>query len=1291
MKRTTSAAALAAALAGLLVASPARAENDSEYARGLVKLRWYDLAERLLKKIGEQNKAEAALGWAYLYQDRGDRAPTPREQIELYEKALAAIDDFQKAAGGRHPALPDALNLRGSIMQAQGRPLDALIADPRTDAAERTQLVEKRNKIREQATAAFSDAVAKAEAAYAAALKDWREPKNDSRKTEPAKRKAWEEYVTATQMFVNKLIRDAEMQEPGGTEQKSAGKLIHTKVDEWLKRQADKYEALGDDSAGVTMYMNYALGRGYAYAGDMTNAVKNFDEVTKYDPNDFSEGPPRTYVTALKLHSMFFKADGLALGAKTEADWRNVQKAIGFELFQNMPGSDPVMAVKARILRARSQANIGDTTPAMEELYRAMEAAEKHDRENEARGRNTNLRGLVLEALARMVVEQILKGIEVPAAPDVLVRAGGLCYSQERYEEAAKCFRAAIARARKPEIMGDPQKRYDPDSELSAWLMLGNSYLRMSRANLRGSSGPTFFLEAQLAYEGALQGFFGEDGKAIPDQFAKDPRNAQAMVRVRGLLRDCANMGTAAAREERGLSPRARFNNDQYERWLDWQIKIDPDQAQERDWFKGQRLLEEARRAMEEARVLDRERKSAEAGRKRKEALDNYLAAEQVFLGLPDKSRYKGDGFYYAGMACYSAMGALGYRGHTEEDRQKAEDLAGRALKHFDEYEAWVKANPPRGTSPNPAQAAAEASQAQANRRKFLANIALTRPFIYLELGRFEDALKTAEALRGRDDLDPAQIENLHQLLFKCYTEVAIKQAEVAKIKEMLEKAEGDVNWFKAQMEKAPEQDKDRLKALYAGNSGKLSGAYDKAMKVARDKNAPEVAKLFWKKKADWLKGMIGGEDVDVPIDRLWQIGTTYYEVGEFEEARKAFERLLSKFDPEGDRVGESDEKLVFLASYDKMKEAVKPPAFPDVENMRAGRAELERIRLKTIGGEIERKTEEGLVREKVEKNYDQAVELIARFLEAHGEYDKAGNQPGEARRALEALRAELEFRLKLLKASLEISTCYVELGKQALAENRPEDAKTCFQNGLDNAEAAIKYWPKNPEVMLNKARCLVASEDKARKEEGVKVCQELRRGSPGNSELWWTASRLAAEAMIGLAKYEDARALMAPMIITSSKEDIESYWPNLVDEAVDLAVNKIKYDKDPQKALEKFVGKKVTFQELDYRPKSELEKLAELHGAIIREGRDSLKGANAELRLGLLKELVELSASGALKAAQDPPDDILLKIVNGRITSLQTLGGKSRGEANDKNAPAVKSGADKGAAGAGKAAGARE
>ena len=399
----------------------------------------------------------------------------------------------------------------------------------------------------------------------------------------------------------------------------------------------------------------------------------------------------------------------------------------------------------------------------------------------------------------------------------------------------------------------------------------------------------------------------------------------------------------------------------------------------------------------------------------------------------------------------------------------------------------------------------------------------------------------------------------------------------------------------------------------------------------------------------------------------------TFFDLGDYAKAKEKYEELL-KYDTSGDRIKVPDNKLI---SFEKLKEAVKGVDFPDVTMMRKGRQRLDGIKTAMSGGELELKEDDGsITKVPIPKDYDKAAVLIAKFLDEYKNYDQVEGKAGEARKGLEAMKEELEFRLKMLRASNEITTCYVFLGKQAQEEKRADDAKKAFQEALKNAENALKLWPKDATLLYNKGFCLLASGEPGNLEDAVKILGELRRGTRYGGELWWTATKSYVQALIDLGKHEDARAIIVQILLSTKEETIKFNWPEIKDVATGLA-EKVFPGTTGQAALTKLLGDKVPMPDFDYTPKSELEK--EVGRQIFSMNVDKKNGriseADAKFKEELLKELVQLSKDkpAMLRAAKEPPDSLMFMILNNKVRSLKNLGGVSRGEENDKFQPELK------------------
>jgi tetratricopeptide (TPR) repeat protein len=261
-----------------------------------------------------------------------------------------------------------------------------------------------------------------------------------------------------------------------------------------------------------------------------------------------------------------------------------------------------------------------------------------------------------------------------------------------------------------------------------------------------------------------------------------------------------------------------------------------------------------------------------------------------------------------------------------------------------------------------------------------------------------------------------------------------------------------------------------------------------------------------------------------------------------------------------------------------------------------------------------------------------------------------------------------------LLKASNEITTCCVALGQQALKDNKEEAAKF-FKEGMENAEAAAKYWPKDAEVLYNKAYCQLASGEKANINLAVESFRDLRQGTSDENELWWRATKGFLEGLVALGNYPDARGVLQQILLTFNQDVVTKNWPEIYEVAADLALNKMKLDSDQQKALEKFLGDKIPVPKLSYDAKSELERMIELNIRSVNDDVQNGKIAQDEgkFRVELLTEMAGLARGRKLKPSLLTLEDVYVQIKNGRIRSLVTLGGISRGAEGDQTAPPPK------------------
>jgi|GEM_PF-1524585 len=1270
---------MAAALAGVLLASPVRAENDYDHAKNLIELRWYDMAERLIKKTQERDKAEGALGQACLANGRADSTADLLQKRKLYKEALARIADFRASAAKEHQLQQECLALDAAIQQSLARTGNAIYRDRRNLKISEDELKEIQAEIRkatEEAGKNLLGGVTAAENAYAAALKDYRDSSKTGDRWEEAKRKAFNAYGEAAQNYVRVLLNNADKLDPGSKEQKEEGDKTVRFVNEWMKKQSEKYlEPISEmddrpvaEFAGMWIYMKFALGRGMALTGSVDNGGKELEKVINgIDIGDFGEGMPRQFAAHYKTKCIYYRAVAWAekaRGSKAEADWQKALNSSWHEIFAGNPGTDRVLMVKSRVLKGECEFRVGRFRDALDSLNRALEEIDRAEQEYRADQRRglrpetcQSLRFETLQVLADLVNEMRARGLDVNVSPEVLVQAALVSYRNEKYAETVGCCRDAIARARRPDIASDWSKRLSLEGEPKAWYLMGLAYLRSES-----------WIEAQLACEGALLAFWGQDGTAIPEKIRNGQPQLIEQLKAEILMR-CINNGRIAAASERQSSP-SKFNTAQVKSWLRWQARLDP--SGDIDFSEARLVYDSAVLAAEEHQALKRANKTADALRKKDEAIKLFREAEEAFLKVPDKSPSREEAIFWAAMCCYQSADLLGGQKQTEEDRKSANDLSEKALKLFGQYRTFIKDTPPRPRSSDPGARETEKRDIETRREKRLAAIDMTVPYILIGLKKYEEALTAAEKLRGLTNLDGAQQESLHQVIFKCLIELAKEHKDLQKAVDLLKRAEAEADWFKVLLDKAQGPEADRIRKNYYAMASRLGSAYDGVYKRAREANNEALARSMFEKQGVWYKVLLQ-DPANQTIDGLGRTAKIFFELGNYAAARELYEKLL-KFDTRGDGTKVADDKLM---PFDKLKEAVKGVDFPSVEMTILAKGKLDAIKTATLGGTREYKDQDGqVVKIDVPKDYDRALGLINRFLDDYKNYDTVEGKAGDARKGIEALREELEFRLKILRASNEITTCYVALGNQLIEEKKADEAKDAFQKGLANATNALKLWPRDAELIFNKAFCQVSIGDAANLSEAAKTLGDLRRGTRYGGELWWKATRAYAQALILQGQHKDAQGIIVQILLATDEEALKFNWPEVQEVATGLA-EKMFPGTTGQAALDKLLGDKVKMPDFNYTPKSEIEKEVDRQIFALRLDLKNGKVSDADLkaREELLREFVQIAKDNpaALRNAKDLPDSLIIKLQNGRLRSLKSLGGVSRGEENDRLSPELK------------------
>lgn len=1278
MRPAIRAAAGAVALCvSLAAAAPAAraAEGDFERIKALVDhdLKWLDLAEHILKKL-PQDDPETKLGYAYLYNAKGESAGKAAEKRAIFEKkALPSVEAYRKTAPKGHRLESQAISLEAAIRRNLARTYEEIIRDPSTSEADRKELIRLVNETRQEAHKGLREALEKAWKDYEKALADWRNPTTaDSKKAEEAKIKAYDSAVRATQIYLNALVKDAEAQDPGSEEQKALGKLIVACVNEFLGKHGKGWEP--EIPEGVQMSVRYFLGRGYVFAGDVAKAcTEGFDKVLEFDPEQFDEAGKK-FAIAYRRVTIYFKTLALVEVARKsgkEEDWRTAEQALLHDVFYSPP-EDP-LRIKAHILKGEILGSLGKTDASkfeqgLNELYMALEGCAKlaarrgsgDERHAEIYKQETH------EAMAELINKAGAGGVGLAVEPEVMVVAGLSLYRQQKFEEAVRCFARAVERSRG---MADLAKRLVLEGEPKAWFAMGVAYYKMER-----------YLEAQLAYEGALFGFFGdpegEDWNALPAKLVKDPKNKRLLDDLRKHLITCAGNGRAAAGRELALNSRSKFNSQRLEDWLDWEVRLDPAKREEIAYYKAVRIMEAGLSAAEEAKALERERKESQARAKRQEALDLFLKAESAFLKLPETSRKREDGIFQAGICCYQAMGVLSRKTATKDERSMKLELSERVLAHFAAYKKWVEDKPVRVSTTDPDKAREEKEKAEASRAANLDRIVLLEPFIYYEREEYAQALQAAEKLAGKQGLRPAEERNLRLIRFRCLLAVAAKQEDLDKMEEAIGRAMAEAKWVEEQAAKSQGAEQEAFKDLHRFMVLHAASAYGSARKKAVDLQSPDKAteennKLrdraiaFQKQQAGLLMliidEMLKGQG-EVTPDSLGSLAQLFFETEQYEQAKYLYEELLKRFDADGDRKGIADDKLISLNELIAALKTTK--SINTVELLKAGERRLSEIMAYALGREASKDKITGKLIPAVEKNYPRAMDLVNAFIEDYPDYglDEKG-QAGPARASLEKLRDELAFRLKLVKASNQITTCYVELGKEMRSQD-PEKAKEYFEKGAENARQALKYWPKDADILLMEAVCLLETGQKANIEMAIKKLGVLREGLQEGGPAWWEATRYYVRALKdagGKDNWELARKIIVDLLLNRPRTTVDN-WPNM-DAFIEDLSKLMGVERD------QFLPAEVKVRAFDYTARTALEKEVEKQKRLglparIRDG--SMTKEQAELAEQLLDELVGLEKAGKLAALKDPEGTAIL-IVNGRVRSLVNLGGASRGDENDK------------------------
>lgn len=298
----------------------------------------------------------------------------------------------------------------------------------------------------------------------------------------------------------------------------------------------------------------------------------------------------------------------------------------------------------------------------------------------------------------------------------------------------------------------------------------------------------------------------------------------------------------------------------------------------------------------------------------------------------------------------------------------------------------------------------------------------------------------------------------------------------------------------------------------------------------------------FKERRAYWLRVTLENP-APRPAAEMIELARAFAELEDREDTRTACRKLLAAEDPDGDSMVLVDSSV---ASFETLSAAVRGAAFPTLKSIQDCRARLEAIRTAFFG----RAGEAQPVR-----NYEEACRLTAEFLKAYPQYDvDANGQPGAARSALEALGREAEHRIMLLEAHRLMSTSCLALAFAARRDGKAENAEALFREGFRSADSAAKHLPRDGELAMTSARCLLGTGGKDEAARAYDIFVKLRQGTEGD-ERWWRATAGVVECLLILGKDDEARAIVRPLIMVSTAKTYGKYWLELPEIAKKLGV----------------------------------------------------------------------------------------------------------------------------------------
>jgi hypothetical protein len=379
----------------------------------------------------------------------------------------------------------------------------------------------------------------------------------------------------------------------------------------------------------------------------------------------------------------------------------------------------------------------------------------------------------------------------------------------------------------------------------------------------------------------------------------------------------------------------------------------------------------------------------------------------------------------------------------------------------------------------------------------------------------------------------------LEMLILRCCVKLGERAPNIALAGAELERAGISADWFarRAAAEQDPAE-RDKLHKYHVSAASRLAAAYDLAAKRARVQNDERAARELRKSRGKYLKVLQEAPWVVTTLDgRLW-LGDEFLALGENRLARRMYAGLLAEHDPDGDGCALPDRKL---PAFKSLKDALRRARGIGLEELPRAREALDEVET-CLRGRPDRKRAGVIVARRRPRDYPLGVKLIGEFLRRHPGYgrDPAG-KPSEPLKALLRVRDEMRLRHKLFWARSGLVTACVRLARLKAAQGKSKSAAKLCEEGLAASRLTVEYRPRDADVRLHRAECLLGAGHAARAREEYR---ELRTGSTDGGEVWWQATRGLFRALVACGDLKGARLVLV-LSARGYPRAIERRWPD--------------------------------------------------------------------------------------------------------------------------------------------------